>query len=88
MKTSTGSAIWSSRGSGGVIDVAVGQEGGFDAATHRVEADVQLAPGSPPAGAVLLDQPFARAAQLQPRTIDQPVDRRAGGMGLRRQLRL
>ena len=50
---------------GGVIDVAVGQDGSDDPAGHRVEADVQLAPGAPPAGAVLLDQPLARAAQLQ-----------------------
>ena len=70
---------------GGVIDVAVGQEGGDDPAGHRVEADVQLAPGAPLAGAVLLDQPFARAAQLQARAVDQQVDRAAGGAGLRRQ---
>ena len=30
-----------------------------DPAGHHVEADVQPAPGTPPAGAVLLDEPFA-----------------------------
>ena len=50
---------------GGVIDVAVGQDGGDDPAGHRVKADVQFAPGAPLAGAVFLDQPFARATQLQ-----------------------
>jgi hypothetical protein len=70
----------------GVIDVAVGQDGGDDPAAHRVKADVQLAPRAPPAGAVLLDQPFARPAQLQPGTVDQQVDRPAGGAGLRWQL--
>ena len=69
----------------GVIDVAVGQDGGDDPAGHRVKADVQLAPGAPLAGAVFLDQPLARAAQLQARTVDQQVDRPAGGAGLRRQ---
>ena len=49
-----------------VIDVAVGQDGGDDPAGHRVKADVQLAPRTPLAGAVLLDQPLARAAELQP----------------------
>src|ERR687897_609990 len=70
----------------GVIDVAVGQDGGDDPAGHRVEADVQLAPRAPLAGAVFLDQPFARAAQLQPGTVDQQVDRSASRAGLRRQL--
>jgi len=70
----------------GIIDVAVGQDGGDDPAAHRVEADVQLAPGTPPAGAVLLDQPLARAAQLQSRTVNQQVDRSASRAGLRRQL--
>src|SRR3954463_10510028 len=31
----------------GVIDVAVGQEGGDDPAGHRVKANVQFAPGTP-----------------------------------------
>src|SRR3954447_2719858 len=60
-----------------LIDVAVGQDGSDDPAGHRVKADVQLAPGAPLAGTMLLDQPLARAAQLQPRTVDQQVDRSA-----------
>jgi hypothetical protein len=40
---------------GGVIDV--GQEGGNDPAGHRVKADMQLAPGAPLAGTVLLHSP-------------------------------
>jgi hypothetical protein len=55
----------------GVIDVAVGQDGGDDPAAYRVKADMQLAPGAPPAGAMFLDQPFARATQLQARAVDQ-----------------
>ena len=45
-----------------------------------------LPSGSPLAGAVLLDQPLARPAQLQAGTVDQQVDRPTGGAGLRRQL--
>ena len=70
----------------GVINVAVGQDGSDDPAGHRVKADVQLAPRAPLAGAVLLDQPFARSAQLQAGTIDHQVDRPTSGAGLRRQL--
>jgi hypothetical protein len=40
---------------GSVIDV--GQDGGHDPAGHRVEADVQFAPGAPLAGAVFLHSP-------------------------------
>jgi hypothetical protein len=39
--------------------------------------------GTPLAGAVFLDQPLARATQLQAGPVDQQVD--AGGMRLRRQ---
>ena len=70
---------------GGIINIAVGQDGGDDPAAHRVEADVQLAPGTPLAGAVFLPPPLARAAQPQARTIDQQVDRSTGRAGLRRQ---
>jgi hypothetical protein len=41
----------------GVIDVKVGQDGGHDPAGHRVEADVQFAPGAPLAGPVFLHSP-------------------------------
>ncbi|KJB90504.1 hypothetical protein N826_39125 [Skermanella aerolata KACC 11604] len=71
---------------GGVIDVTLGQDGGVDPAGHRVKTDMQFAPGAPPAGAVFLDQPFARPAQLQSRTVDHEMKRSTGGVGLRRQL--
>ena len=64
----------------GVIDVAVGQDGGDDPAGHRVEADVQRS-----AACWCRVSPLARPAQLQAGTVDQQVDRAAGGMGLRRQ---
>jgi len=59
---------------GGIIDVTVGQRGCNDPPAARIHADVQGAPGAPPLGAVLLDQPFARPAQLQPGAVDQQVD--------------
>jgi hypothetical protein len=62
----------------GVIDV--GQDGGDDPAGHRVEADVQRS-----AAYWCRVSPLARPAQLQARTVDQQVDRAAGGAGLRRQ---
>jgi hypothetical protein len=46
---------------------------------------VQFAPGTPLPRAVFLDQPLARPTQLQPRTVDQQVDRATGGAGLCRQ---
>jgi hypothetical protein len=57
MKSSAGSGDPVEQGAdlGGVIDVAIGQDRSDDPASHRVKADVQLAPGAPPAGAVLLD---------------------------------
>jgi hypothetical protein len=42
---------------GGVINVAVGQDGGDDPVGHGVKADVQFAPGTPLAGTVLLHSP-------------------------------
>jgi len=69
-----------------IIDVAVGQDGGDDPAGYGVKADVQFAPGTPFLRAVFLDQPLARAAQLQPGTVNQQVDRSAGGAGLHWQL--
>jgi hypothetical protein len=62
---------------GGVIDV--GQNGSDDPAAYRGRADVQRS-----AACWCRASPLARAAQLQPGTVDQQVD--AGGMGLRRQL--
>jgi len=42
--------------------------------------------GASLAGAVFLDQPLARAVQLQARTVDHQVDRPTAGAGLGRQL--
>src|SRR3954462_568578 len=56
-----------------VIDVVGGQRGRHDLARVGISAEVHLAPGPARAGAVLLDQPLARAAQLQARAVDQQV---------------
>ena len=65
-----------------VIDVAVGQEGSDDAAGHRVEADVQLAPRAPLAGAVFLHSPGSPSFSPElstSRWIDPPVARGCAG---------
>src|SRR3954465_13743269 len=58
---------------GGVVFVAVGQGGGHDPAGLGVHAEMELPPRPAPLGAVLLDQPLARAVELQPRAVDQQV---------------
>src|SRR3954471_6662282 len=58
---------------GGVVLVAVGQGGGHDPAGLGVHAEMELPPRPAPLGAVLLDQPLARAVELQPRAVDQQV---------------
>src|SRR3954447_22756190 len=58
---------------GGVVFVAVGQGGGHDPAGLGVHAEMELPPRPAPLGAVLLDQPRARAVELQPRAVDQQV---------------
>src|SRR3954454_3801186 len=58
---------------GGVVFVAVGQGGGHDPAGLGVHAEMELPPRPVPLGAVLLDQPLARAVELQPRAVDQQV---------------
>src|SRR4051812_3427498 len=58
---------------GGVVLVAVGQRGGHDPAGLGVHAEMELPPRPAPLGAVLLDQPLARAGELQPRAVDQQV---------------
>ena len=64
---------------GGIIDAMVGQRGGDNPTRAGAHADVQGPPGAPPLGAMLLKQPFARAAQRPPRAVDQPVDGPAAG---------
>src|SRR3954453_6798311 len=58
---------------GGVVFVALGQGGGHDPAGLGVHAETELPPRPAPLGAVLLDQPLARALELQPRAVDQQV---------------
>jgi hypothetical protein len=58
---------------GGVVFVAVGQGGGHDPAGLSVYAEMELPPRPAPFRAVLLDQPLARAVELQPRAVDQQV---------------
>jgi hypothetical protein len=59
---------------GAVIDVVGGQRHGDNLAILGIHADVQLAPGPACFGAVLLQQPLARAAKLQAGAVHQQVD--------------
>src|SRR3954466_1919064 len=68
-------------GQGAVVHLVRGQRGGGDPAGVGVHADVRLPPRPPCAGAVLLEQPLARAAQLQARAVHQQVRRLAVGTG-------
>ena len=43
-----------------------------------IDADMQLAPGPAPPGAVFLDQPLAGSAQTQACAVDQQVNRSSG----------
>src|SRR3954453_7496770 len=56
-------------GLGAIIDVGGGQRGGDDLAGVGVHAEMQLSPRPPHAGAVLLEQPLAGPAQLEPRAV-------------------
>lgn len=58
---------------GGIIDIVCRQCSGNDLAGVGIHTDVQLAPGPAGPGAMLLDEPFARAAQLQSRAVDQQM---------------
>ena len=62
---------------GAVVGILVGQHRGDDPAGIGVRREMQHSPGPAPLGAVLLDQPLARAAELQPRAVHQQVHRRA-----------
>ena len=55
----------------GIVDVVGGQRGRLDLPGVGVHGDVQLAPGPPCLGSVLLEQPFAGAAEFQPGAVDQ-----------------
>ena len=56
-----------------VVDVLVGQIKCDDFAAVGVDANMEFAPGTALRGPMLFKQPFARAAQLQPRAIDNQV---------------
>ena len=56
-----------------VVDVLVGQIKRDDFAAVGVDANMEFAPGTALRGPMLFKQPFARAAQLQPRAIDNQV---------------
>ena len=58
----------------GVVDVAMGQQGGDDPATAGVRGDMQLSPRPPLPGPVFLDQPFAGTAELEAGTVDQQME--------------
>ena len=56
-----------------VVDLLVGQIKRNDFAAVGVDANMEFAPGTALRGPMLFKQPFARAAQLQPRAIDNQV---------------
>jgi len=56
-----------------VVDVLVGQIKRDDFAVVGVDANMEFAPGTALRGLMLFRQPFARAARLQPRAIDNQV---------------
>src|SRR3954447_5920913 len=62
---------------GAVIGILVGQHRGDDVAGIGVRREMQHSPGPAPLGAVLLLQPLARAAELQPCAVHQQVHRLA-----------
>src|SRR5690349_6430374 len=67
---------------GGIVHLLGCQRRGDDFAGLGIDAKVQLSPGFAPLCAVLLDQPFAWPAQLQPGAVDQQLQRprpRPGG---------
>ncbi len=58
---------------GAVVDLLGGQQRRDDLACAGVQADMQLPPRPARLGAVLLEQPLARAAQAQARAVHQQV---------------
>src|SRR3954467_14997994 len=84
MKTSTSSAIWSSRGST--------WEASSTSRSVRREATIRPVTASKPMCSLRQERRLlvpcfstSHSAQLQAGTVDQQVDRSAGGAGLRRQ---
>ncbi len=56
-----------------VVDVILAQIKRNDFAVVGVDANMEFAPGTALCGPMLFKQPFARAAQLQPRAINNQV---------------
>ena len=56
-----------------VIDVFAGQRRSHDLAGLSIDTEVQFPPGPAPLGAMLLNQPLAGTASLQPRAVHQEV---------------
>ncbi len=56
-----------------VVDLLVSQVKRNDFAAVGVDANMEFAPGTALRGPMLFKQPFARAAQFQPRAIDNQV---------------
>ena len=73
---------------GAIVGILVGQHRGDDPAGVGVRREMQHSPGPAPLGAVLLDQPLARAAELQPRAVHQQVHRRPPRLWTRHRQRL
>ena len=70
----------------GIIDILPGHRDGDDLAAIGIDADMQLAPRPAAGRAVLFDQPFAGAAQLQTSAIHEQMQWAGTGSPERRHL--
>jgi hypothetical protein len=68
-------------GLGAVVGIMAGQRRRDDPPGVGVRGETKLLPSPTPPGAVLLDQPFAGAAELQARAVHQQVHRRTPRFG-------
>src|SRR3984885_6219790 len=62
-----------------ILDILPGHRDGDDLAAGGIAADMQLAPRSAAGRAVLFDQPFASAAQLQTGAVQEQMQRAGTG---------
>jgi hypothetical protein len=58
-----------------IVHLFAGQRRGHDLAGVGMDTEMELAPGAAGLGAMFLNQPLARTAQLQSRAVNQQVDR-------------
>src|SRR4051794_35914329 len=65
-----------------VVSILVGQHRRDDPARVGVRGEMQLAPATAPLAAMLLDQPLARPAKLQPRAVHQVLSELVPTTGL------